>query len=113
MFLLHLLTQHVVVNSPPRNFIPMKNAAYAPTKLVQHWLTKALHTEEPWLTAFPVDPGWVQTDLGQRGADAFGYEKAAITVDESVNGIIEVIDAATRNTHSGKMWVYTGVESPW
>jgi norsolorinic acid ketoreductase len=35
----------------------MKNAAYAPTKVVQHWFTKAIHTEEPWLTAFPVDPG--------------------------------------------------------
>jgi norsolorinic acid ketoreductase len=55
----------------------------------------------------------VQTDLGQRGAYAFGYEKAAITVDESVNGVIKVIDAATRDTHSGKLWVYTGAESPW
>ncbi|KAK4123007.1 NAD(P)-binding protein [Parathielavia appendiculata] len=95
------------------NFIPMKNAAYAPTKVVQHWLTKAIHTEEPWLTSFPVDPGWVQTDLGQRGAHAFGYEKAAITVDDSVNGIIKVIDASTRETHGGKLWVYTGQESPW
>ncbi|KAK3903541.1 hypothetical protein C8A05DRAFT_32721 [Staphylotrichum tortipilum] len=95
------------------NFIPMKNAAYAPTKLVQHWLTKAIHTEQPWINAFPVDPGWVQTDLGQRGADAFGFEKAAITVAESVGGIIKVIDAATRETHSGKLWVYTGEQSPW
>ncbi|KAG7283923.1 hypothetical protein NEMBOFW57_010281 [Staphylotrichum longicolle] len=87
------IQDHVDVNVHG-NFIPMKNAAYAPTKLVQHWLTKAIHTEEPWLTAFPVDPGWVQTDLGQRGADAFGFEKAAITVDESVNGIIKVIDAS-------------------
>lgn len=55
----------------------------------------------------------MQTDLGQRGADAFGFEKAAITVDESVNGIIKVIDASTRETHSGKLWVYTGQESPW
>jgi hypothetical protein len=42
---------------PHRNMIPMKNAAYAPTKLVQHWLTKAMHLEEPWLATFPVDPG--------------------------------------------------------
>jgi hypothetical protein len=44
--------------------IPFQNAAYAPTKLVLHWLTKAMHLEEPELTAFPIDPGWVQTDLG-------------------------------------------------
>jgi hypothetical protein len=52
-----LLTGAGPLLDPHRNFIPMKNAAYAPTKLVQHWLTKAIHTEEPWLTAFPVDPG--------------------------------------------------------
>jgi NAD(P)-dependent dehydrogenase (short-subunit alcohol dehydrogenase family) len=44
--------------------IPYQNAAYGPTKLVLHWLTKAIHLEEPELTAFPIDPGWVQTDLG-------------------------------------------------
>lgn len=56
---------------------------------------------------------WVQTDLGNRGADAFGIEKAAITVDKSVNGIIKVIDAASRETHGGKMWAYKGQEVPW
>jgi norsolorinic acid ketoreductase len=55
----------------------------------------------------------VQTDLGNRGADAFGYEKAAITVDESASGVVNVIDASTRESHSGKMWVYKGEEVPW
>lgn len=51
--------------------------------------------------------------MGDRGAHAFGIDKAAITVDESVNGLINVIDAATRGTHSGKLWAYTGNELPW
>jgi len=95
------------------DMIPMQNAAYAPTKLVLHWLTKRIHMEEPELTAFPIDPGWVQTDLGNLGAAAFGYEKAAITVDQSVGGVIKVIDAATRETHGGKMWVWEGKQVPW
>jgi len=37
--------------------LPMQNAAYAPTKVVLHYLTKAIHFEEPWLIAFPIDPG--------------------------------------------------------
>lgn len=37
--------------------IPFSNAAYAPTKVVLHWLTKAIHQEEPELIAFPIDPG--------------------------------------------------------
>lgn len=56
---------------------------------------------------------WVQTDLGQAGADAFGYEKAAITVEESVSGLIKVIDASSRETHGGKLWVYDGQQVPW
>lgn len=39
------------------NYLPIRNAAYAPTKLVQHYYTKAISVEAPWLTAFPVDPG--------------------------------------------------------
>lgn len=41
------------------NMKPVPNAAYGPTKVVLHWLTKAISVEEPWLTAFPIDPGYV------------------------------------------------------
>ncbi|KAJ5193429.1 hypothetical protein N7449_009571 [Penicillium cf. viridicatum] len=95
------------------NFIPLQNAAYAPTKGAQHWYTKAISAEDPWLTAFPLDPGWVQTELGNRGADAFGIDKAAITVEESVTGVVKVIDASTLKTHSGKLFKYDGNQEPW
>ena len=64
---------------------------------------------EPSLTRY----SWVQTDLGNFGAEAFGVEKAAITVQESVTGMIKVIDAAARETHSGKLWTYDGRQVPW
>ncbi|KAJ5371706.1 Short-chain dehydrogenase/reductase SDR [Penicillium concentricum] len=97
----------------PKNFIPMQNAAYAPTKAIQHWYTKAISIEDSWLNAFPVDPGWVQTDLGNRGADAFGFEKAAVTVEDSAAGVVKVIDASTLQTHSGKLFKFDGNEEPW
>ena len=56
---------------------------------------------------------WVQTDLGNLGAEAFGYEKAAISVEESVRGMIKVVDAATRETHGGKLWSWEGGVVPW
>ncbi|KAI1478147.1 NAD(P)-binding protein [Daldinia eschscholtzii] len=95
------------------NMLPIQNASYAPTKLMGHWYTKAIHFEEPWLTAFPMDPGFVQSDLGNRAARTLGSEKATITVEESVTGIVKVVDAATRDTHSGKMWSYEVKEVPW
>ena len=51
--------------------------------------------------------------MGNYGAKAFGAEKAAITVEESVTGLIKVIDAATRETHGGKLWAYNGRQLPW
>ena len=51
--------------------------------------------------------------MGNNGAEAFGLEKAAITVKDSVEGMIKVIDAATQETHSGKLWVWDGRQVPW
>lgn len=42
-----------------------------------------------------------------------GVEKADITVEESTTGIVKVIDASTRETHSGKLFKYDGNEVPW
>ncbi|KAJ5946511.1 Short-chain dehydrogenase/reductase SDR [Penicillium verhagenii] len=95
------------------NFLPMRNAAYAPTKLVQHWYTKAISVEDEWLNAFPIDPGWVQTDIGNRGADSFGTDKPTLTVEESAGGVVKVVDIARKETHSGKLFKYDGQEQPW
>ena len=46
---------------------------------------------------------WVQTDIESLGAEAFGYQEAAITVQQSVTGMIKAIDAAIMQTHSGKL----------
>ncbi|KAJ5632857.1 Short-chain dehydrogenase/reductase SDR [Penicillium lividum] len=97
----------------PKNFVLMQNAAYAPTKAVQHWYTKAISVEDSWLNAFPIDPGWVQTDLGNRGAEAFSFEKAAVTIEDSAAGLVKVIDASTLETHSGKLFKFDGDEEPW
>ncbi|KAM0796045.1 hypothetical protein BDR22DRAFT_893569 [Usnea florida] len=43
----------------------------------------------------------VQTDLESLSAQTFGYQKAAITVQQSVTGMIKVIDTAIKQTHSG------------
>ncbi|TVY36965.1 Norsolorinic acid ketoreductase [Lachnellula subtilissima] len=103
----------VSIGSSSANMLPMQNAAYGPTKLVLHYLTKAMHIEEPRLTVFPIDPGWVQTDMGNRGAHAFGVEEASTTLEDSVNGMIKVINVATRDTHGGKLWEYNGSQVPW
>ncbi|KAL4955004.1 hypothetical protein BDW69DRAFT_193587 [Aspergillus filifer] len=103
----------VTIGSRNRNMISAPNAAYAPTKLVQHWYTKKIADTEPWLIAFPIDPGFVQSDLGNNAANLLGLDKAPVTVGDSTQGLVAVIDASTKETHSGRLWKWTGEEEPW
>lgn len=51
--------------------------------------------------------------MGNFGAQSLGMGTAAITLDQSINGMIKVIDSATRDTHGGKLWVWNGKQSVW
>ncbi|KAF5511433.1 Norsolorinic acid ketoreductase nor1 [Colletotrichum siamense] len=95
------------------NQLDMPNAAYGTSKVVAHWLTKAIHREEPELVAFPIDPGWVQTDLGNNGAHYFGHEQAPLKVEDVTEGIVKVVDSATRDSHGGKLIQWDGAVLPW
>ena len=56
------------------------------------------------IAAIVLDPGWVKTDMG--GPNAW------ITPEESVIGILKVVDGLTMEK-SGKFFHYTGSEIPW
>ena len=49
-------------------------------------------------------PGWVQTDMGGRGAP--------LTVEASIAGILDVIDGLAPE-QSGKFYDFTGSTVPW
>lgn len=51
-----------------------------------------------------IDPGWVKTDMG--GPDAW------ITADESISGMIKILDSLTIQD-TGKFLHYSGSEIPW
>ncbi|TGO34212.1 hypothetical protein BHYA_0207g00100 [Botrytis hyacinthi] len=95
------------------NQLDMPNSAYAPSKVAVHWLTKAIHREEPTLIAFPIDPGWVQTDLGNIGANHFGFDAAPLGVAECAAGLYKVIAESTRETHGGNLYKWDGEVLPW
>lgn len=51
---------------------------------------------------------WVRTEMGNAGARVLGLEEAYGDPEESAKGMLKVFDAATRETHSGKMWTAEG-----
>lgn len=54
--------------------------------------------------AVVIHPGWVQTDMGGRGA--------SLTVSQSVEGIISVLDGLTADDH-GRFLTWDGRTHPW
>ncbi|KAG8160907.1 hypothetical protein KVR01_009171 [Diaporthe batatas] len=94
--------------------LPIPNSAYGPSKAAVHWLTIRIDAEEESLTAFVIHPGFVQTDMGNLGArTVLGMEKASIGVDESCDGVVKVIDTATKESHGGRFWDFEGKSLTW
>jgi hypothetical protein len=78
-----------------------------------HWITKRINTEEDKIASFVIHPGWVATDIGNLGAARLGLERAPVSVQESVEGMLRIVDAASKETHGGTFWEFTGEMYPW
>ncbi|KAJ4305493.1 hypothetical protein N0V90_001024 [Kalmusia sp. IMI 367209] len=97
----------VLIGTPIASISAMEKApwpmfAYGASKTVAHYLTRKIHVESPSLTAFVVDPGFMQTDMGNNGARHFGYEQAFVPVAASVKFILGQVEEATREKVGGK-----------
>ncbi|KAI1374564.1 NAD(P)-binding protein [Hypoxylon crocopeplum] len=97
---------------------PLPNAAYATSKAAVHWVTKRMNQEEDWLTAFVIHPGLVETDMGKASIASLGLESRGvhiplITIDESCDGMVSLIDVATKESHGGRFWDYDGGRESW
>lgn len=87
---------------------PIPNALYGPSKAALTWYGVRVNAEDEWLNAFVLDPGWVQTEMGNTAAHLFGVAAAPLTVDESVDGLFRLLTTATKEEHGGKVVLYTG-----
>ena len=56
------------------------------------------------VTAIVLHPGWAQTDMGG--------SSAPLSVEESVDGIRELVSGLTEADH-GRFWTWDGREHPW
>ncbi|KAE8353138.1 hypothetical protein BDV28DRAFT_113074 [Aspergillus coremiiformis] len=93
---------------------PVPGGAYGPSRAAGNWLTRALHAQHQNLIAVALHPGWVQTRAGEFVAQQWGYAPGPPeTIDNSVKGMLQVIDGATREETSGKFITYKGQEVPW
>ncbi|KAK1255663.1 hypothetical protein MKX07_007922 [Trichoderma sp. CBMAI-0711] len=69
---------------------------YGISKIAGNFLMRMISIEHSNWTVFSISPGFVQTDMGNRGAKAHGLEKAPVTVEECSNRLIKIIDSASK-----------------
>ncbi|KAI1169489.1 NAD(P)-binding protein [Nemania sp. FL0916] len=88
-------------------------SSYAAAKAALNWITRAIHFTNAGLVAVALNPGLVQTGPGNWIAKEWGLGKATYTIEESVSGMMKVLDDATREEMSGKFLRLDGTEVPW
>ncbi|KAL4911660.1 hypothetical protein BDW62DRAFT_59947 [Aspergillus aurantiobrunneus] len=86
---------------------------YGMSKAAGNFFVRKIHAEDDHLITLSIDPGLVQTDLGDRAAQYYGLEKAPVTLEACVRGIIAQIDAAEKSTTSGSFVDISGEKVAW
>lgn len=94
---------------------PMPMIAYGLSKAAVNFVAGKLHREEPKTVVIPVQPGWVQTAMGEKAAELNGMSASdvPVTLEQSVTGLVAVFDKATKEEHSGKFFDQNGEIVPW
>lgn len=88
---------------------------YGASKAALNWIIQKVHFEEPWLTTFVVNPGYVMTDMFISSTAELSLDPAAmdtIPVEVSVEGILLRIDSAMRDI-GGTFQNYDGTALSW
>ena len=82
------------------------NPAYRCSKAAENMLTKLFSNDlkDKNIIVVAMHPGWVQTDMGTN--------RAPVTVEKSVNGLLNVINRLTTDD-TGKFFGYDGTEIPF
>ncbi|CEL00636.1 hypothetical protein ASPCAL00234 [Aspergillus calidoustus] len=86
---------------------------YGMSKAAGNYMVRKIHDENGHLATLCVDPGLVQTDLGDRAAQAYGLERAPVTLAESVSGITAQIEKLEKSTTSGSFVNTRGEINAW
>jgi len=94
---------------------PLPMIAYGMSKAALNWAASRIHREEDRIVVVAMQPGWVQTAMGNTAAEYAGMnpKDVPVTLEESVKGLITVFDKADKATYSGKFWDQNDNQQPW
>ncbi|OCF58900.1 hypothetical protein L486_03393 [Kwoniella mangroviensis CBS 10435] len=73
---------------------------------------RGIHFEDESLTTFTLDPGHINTRLGQKASEFMGYPPPH-SVEDTAPKIVRFIEDASRAETSGGLWRVDGKRSQW
>ncbi|KAL8383670.1 hypothetical protein RB595_010732 [Gaeumannomyces hyphopodioides] len=84
----------------------MPIGGYGATKALSNYLVVKMGAENDWLVAVCINPGHVQTDMGDDAGVAVGLEKgkAPVSLEQCVENTTHIIENCTKQEHSGKFF---------
>lgn len=88
--------------------IPVQVGIYGASKAALNYLVRRVHFENPWLAAWVMNPGFVQTDTGNTNARLWGMERAPHALADVIPGLVKVVEEATRDETSGNFYNFDG-----
>ncbi|KZO92372.1 NAD(P)-binding protein [Calocera viscosa TUFC12733] len=96
--------------------LPAGLLAYGASKAAANFLAMKLHSEHPELVVVDIHPGSVESDMGAfavENDDVIREGMPLITIEQSVSGVLAVLDAAKREEEGPKLIGYDGAIIPW
>ncbi|KAI5481189.1 short-chain dehydrogenase/reductase SDR family protein [Pseudohyphozyma bogoriensis] len=94
--------------------LDMHLSAYGTSKAAANFLLGKMHNEhkEEGLVVLALHPGLTSSDMGNRSAQMIGLPHTPQTLDESVSGMLKLIDSATRGDQVAFL-DFQGEAQPW
>jgi norsolorinic acid ketoreductase len=95
--------------------LPFDTTPSCCSKAATNYLAQKMHCEHPNLIAFPLNPGWLETDMGLEVAKHVPPvpELPMGSLEVGVKGIIERLDGVTREVDSRTFITPEGGSLPW
>ncbi|KAH7410627.1 hypothetical protein BKA64DRAFT_358556 [Cadophora sp. MPI-SDFR-AT-0126] len=91
---------------------PVPFFAYGISKAAANYLVRKIAFENPKVVSMALNPGWVQTEMGTTAAVGVGMDEAPMTLEESVEGLVGLIDGASLE-RTGTFTAVSGEAIPW
>lgn len=91
-----------------------RNCAYGASKAALNFICVKIQAEHAKdnLIAFPMNPGWARTEMGNFGARDAGMKEAPVDPVDSVTGMLKIMDNCDMG-NCGKMWSFEGNTIPF